>query len=290
MTWFFEFLGQGASESYYYVNPNLNIQQNLVAQQGLVNKRAKLLANDGHMIGMRIAEYTDAAGLRARRKSMIQKFRIPGTQTSGGNPNLGEDSPVSLQVTMIHSPTSRKKLVYMCYPWAGAVPGNNAPNFAFGGWQGFFDQWALEMIANGMGWVGQEPIGPFPITGYTVDPLTGRVTLTVGPGPIGAAVPAAPNWVNGRVTPVTIDWPGKRLPMEGRMNIIPGGPTTAITVEQFGLRPFDGIPGKLFLEEPGFFPLNTQPAGLVIPQGPVGRQRGKNSLATRGRAPRVIRW
>lgn len=290
MTWFFEFLGQGASESYYYVNSNLNIQQNLEAQQGLALKRAKLLAAEGTLIGMRIAEYTDGAGVRVRRKSLIQKLRLTGTQTSGGSALIGEDSPMSLQVTMVHSATGRKKLCYMSYPWAGVVPGNNTFVPSFGGWQAFFEQWANAMIAGGMGWVGQTPIGPFPISNYTVDALTGRVTLTVGAGPIGAPVPAAPGWINGAVTPVTIDWPGKRLPLEGRVNIIPGGPATAITVDPYGLRAYDGVPGKLFLEEPGFFTLNTEPAGLVIANGPVGRQRGKNSLATRGRAPRVIRW
>lgn len=291
VVWFWSTPCHGGSEGWYVVRPNDDVQATLAALGPIHAARAKLLGDNATLIGCRCSIKTDSTGVPQTRKGLFQKLAIRGTQTSVDSPDpanavLSTNDPLSLQLTVVHTPTFRKKLVYLGAPWSRVVPGDNQYVPDFGQWNAYFNNWGQLMTQFGFGFIGRTVSSQTSITNYTVDPATGYVTLTVDPAVV---------WPNNDVVQVNIDWPGKRLPMEGVLDAHVLSPTQLLTVKPYGMREFDGVPGKLRLYEDGFYAIkdvnpNTQLPGFIQATGPVRKKRGRSICTTRGRVPAIPRW
>ena len=286
ITWYWEALGQGGSETLMLRRPDSNIGSVADGLVSFMQKRAALLGNQGTLRAYRVARYTNNTGLRVRNESELRYVTFSGTQTTGGNPNPGENLAQSLQL-MCYNPTStRKKIIFLGYPWEAVLPGNQvyAP---VGGWATALGSWITDLVQGGWGWIHKDRGVPFAITNYVENPNTGRVTLT-----LAAPVP----WANtDRPQEVWLGFAGKN-PMDGRQLVQPLSGTTCETVSPFGVRDFNLTTGGfLRLYDPFFismnpgFPSITNVGRIGVVQ-PVRRARGKPSPSTRGRSPTVVRW
>lgn len=286
VTWYWEALGQGGSETMMLRRQDSNTGSVLDGITQFLLKRAQLLGNQGTLRACRCAKYTDTAGARVRNISELRYFSFQGTQTTGNQPNLGENLAQSLQLMCYEPVSQRKKIIYLGYPWEAVLPGNQiyAP---VGAWGNFFSSWLTDLVQGGWGWIRKERSIPYAITGYTEDANTGRVTITTA---------GAITWPNSdRPVEVHISFAGKN-PLDGRQLVQPVSSNSCTTVAPIGVRNFSLTTGGfLRLYDPFFASLNpgfpaTTNLGRVGVVQPVRRARGKPTPSTRGRSPDVVRW
>lgn len=291
ITWFWEALGQGGSETLMLRRADSNtgtVADGIIA---VCEKRAKLLGNLGALRGLRVARYTDAAANRVLNVSELRRFTFPGTQTStpaGGvnGPNPGENFVQSLQLVCYEPISGKRKLIYLGYPWENCFPGNQvyqpAPAFTTA-----LNSFTNDLVVGGWGWISKERGLPISIINYVEDPNTGKVTLTL-------TSPVA-GWPTPKPVEVNIAFVGKN-PLDGRRTVQPLTATTCVTTDSIGVREFAlAGAGLLYPLEESFLSMNpgwpaTTNLGRMAPVQPVKRARGKSSLSTRGRSPTEIRW
>lgn len=287
LTWFWEALGQGASESLYLQRQDSNTGTVLDGVTTFLQKRAKCLGNQGTLRACRCAVVTDSFGNPPDPSiSELRYFSLPGTQTTEGAENPGENIAQSVELMLYEPVAQRKKILYLGYPWENYLPGNQTFNTQ-SNFVGVLNQWLTEVRQGGWGWIRKVRGLPHDINDYVTDTNTGQVTVTVT-GALWAQVPQ-------KKVELSIKFANKH-PLNGRHVVQPLTATSFVVVQPIGVRPFTlALGGTVRLLESFFasmnpgFPNVTNTGRIGIVQ-PVRRARGKPLPATRGRSATETRW
>lgn len=282
-TFAFEGLAQGWSETFYWnaLTDNLDTAETLVTP--LAQKRAKLLAN-GYTLGVcRNALIKDDVGAVVKRVTDLFEPRLPGVAAwAPAQPN------VALMCVWQTGNNRQSKKQYMRGVPAGIGDTGKAPDFTFGQFSANFNAWRQAMITFQAGWLKGIVSASCPITSFTCDPVTARVSFVLNGGFTPWPVP-----FNNR-TRVYIQVPGKS-PLDGPLIVVPIDATHCFTPEAHPTSiPAAGQFGSMSIRTPNLItlaPVGAQGApGVIHPQRMVTHKTGRPIYASRGRSPGKVLW
>lgn len=277
----FDLIGHGAQETLYFQNSATdNLEDMLTLVQPLTDKRRLLLGAQASIKAVKCFVAETAEGVMNPRQSLLKKMFLPGNAGQGSAENS-----ISLQVQFISADKKQKKLMNMVAPWAKIFTNQDAFDNSPPGWLANWNSWQSAVIAAGMGWYRTTWSVNYIINGYTLDPTSGLVTLAFPAG--------GPVWPRGLNEPqkVKIRFPGKST-LDGIHVVVPLDATHAVIGTPLGTRPFS-VAGTLQIPSRSFITVRGgggQVDGIIRPQNPVRRKRGRPLLAGRGRVPGILRW
>lgn len=275
----------GASESWYFTQDSDDVNTAVIKIQTalLQPKRAALLNKDWHVEAFRVARVQNAAGLKnVRRAKLVEQF-LPGNQSQ-----VSSEANVSLLVECQTADLEHTKRFYLVAPYRSVIPFDDSYDPAGGGaWTTNWNAYVAALINAGMGWISQVPSDPFPVTAYTFSAITGLTTFTVGGNPFAGNQ-------DGDIVRVRMNFPPGHESLDGTYLVQVGpGAGTCTSVKPRPTKPFT-LAGKMVTFTPTVVTLNTpfnqQNTGTIEIERAVTRQRGRPTLASRGRAPVVVRW
>lgn len=282
-TFSFAGLEQGWSETFYWLadTDNLDLAETLVTP--LYQARAALLARDYYLTIGRNSVVLDNAGAKVKRVTDLFEPRIVGNQTwASADPNI------ALMLVWQTADNKYSKKQYLRGIPAGVASNGKIPALGYSTFNTPFQSWRAKMAAFKAGWLRGVTSTVSPITSFTVDALTARVSFTLNPG--FTPWPVAFN----KPTLVHVQVPGKS-PLDGPLIVVPTDATHCYTPQSHPTPiPGAGQFGDMSIRTPvlsTLAPLNGQGLpGIIHPQRIVTHKTGRPSYASRGRVAPKVRW
>jgi len=254
----------GWTESYFFSSSSDNLALLSAQVLPITQKRRFLLGAEAYIKAQRLSIELNEDGSKRRGDSKLMRFFYQGVQA---HPCAQRD--LALQVLFANVDSTRRKLTFMGGIWDEVSTTAGAYNPGVGNWQSYMNSWIAAMLAQGMGWIGRQPVAAGTISGYTSD-ADNRITFTLtAPGIFGAG-PYSTQQVNIRGLNVTSI-------LNGPLLVTPLSATTCITFKPVAAFPF---------VSPGIMSRYTSAlliASTIDPQAIMTRERGRPLLVSPGR-------
>lgn len=255
----------GWSESFFWNAPGT---EDLIPQgaslQVIAQKRAALLGAQSFVKAQRVSIELNNNNEPVVGDSFLEYFRYNGASVPAA-----DDPDTAVLVTMRNQTASRRRNMFLRGIWddVNGLGGFYLPGTA--GWQSAFDTWRAAMLARQVGWMSRTQVNVVAITGYTVDPDTGFVQVTLAA--------AAPQLTPGLVQQVRIRGVNVTSPLNGTQLI------RGIDSTHFWLEKPLALIAYQFGGEVIFYSQALEVASTIGPQKIVTRRAGAPLLQSRGR-------
>lgn len=264
-TLFFETAAYGWTESFFWSILSNDLTPQMASLQVIAQKRAALLGSNSFIKAERVSFETDQDGNPVKGDSFLQYIRYNGSIVP-----TSDDQDTAVLVTMRNLVAARRRNMYLRGIWddVNGAGGFYLPTIA--GWQSAFNSWVAAMLGRAAGWMAVDQINRVGISGYTVDPDTGYVQVTLSA--------AAPQIVAGGLQEVRIRGVNTKSPING-MQLIRGIDSTHFWLE----KPLALIAYQ-FGGEVIFYSSHFEQAVTIDGQKIVTRRAGAPLLQSRGRS------
>lgn len=183
MTLIFQTNSYGWSESFLTNTGTSDLNAQMASLQIIAQKRAALLGSQSYIKAERCSVEADEDGNPVVGDSILKYIRYNGPIT-----NTSADEDIGVLITMRNALARHRRNMFLRGIWDDTEGAGGFYLPATPGWQTAFDSWAAAMLSKGVGWWHYSKSDPFTVDGYTVDPVTGYVTVTV----LGDAFGAGP--------------------------------------------------------------------------------------------------
>jgi hypothetical protein len=263
-TLIFQVQSFGWSESFFWQVSSNDLNPQMASLQVLAQKRAALLGSQAFVKAERVSFERTDAGLPVVGDSLLQYIRYNGSTVPGA-----DDPDTAVLVTMRNLVAARRRNMFLRGIWDDV---NGAGGFylpTVGGWQSAFNNWAAAMLARQAGWMARTVVNTVGISGYTVDPDTGFVLVTLN-APAGQLVVNETQQVRIRGVNVT-------SPINGTQLI------RAKSETEFWLEKPLALIAYQFGGEVLFYDQHFEAAATIDGQKIVTRRAGAPLLQSRGR-------
>lgn len=172
ITFDFEMLGYGWSESWYQENNLPTLKQIFVnSVEGMAVKRARMLGGPASLIAASVSFAT------VKGDSFLRYLYAPGAAT------VPADNPHATIYTICRADQDRKrKAVFIRGQGDECTIDGGKFNTGFGAWVGVAQDYFNSIVQNGWGWVSAVSAAEGAVTQYNVDAITGDVLITTSPG------------------------------------------------------------------------------------------------------------
>jgi hypothetical protein len=268
-TLFFQQGSFGWTESFFWSVASNDLNAQMASLQIIAQKRAAILGTQAFVKAERVSFETDQDGLPVSGDSFLAYTRYLG-QTFNGS----DDADAAVLVTMRDVTAHRRRNMYLRGIWDDV---NGAGGFylpGITGWQSGFNNWAAAMLARQVGWMPSTVIARGAVANYTVDPVTGYVTVVCDGDPFAATV--------GKKQEVRFTGVNVRSPLNGMQLVTPFNATSCNLEKPLALLPYVGG-GTVAVYGHSFNVVSTIDAQKI-----VTRRAGAPLLQSRGRRrPRV---
>lgn len=254
----------GWSENFFWSVASNDLTPQMASLQVIAQKRAALLGKESFIKAQRVSFETDQDGNRVVGDSYLQYVRYNGSTTPGA-----DDPDTAVLVTMRNLVAARRRNMFLRGIWddVNAAGGFYLPTVT--GWQTNFASWVASMLARGAGWMSVDRVNTVGITGYTVDPDTGFVQVTLAA--------AAPQLVAGKTQVVRIRGVNTKSALNGQHLI------RAIDSTHFWLEKPLALVTYQFGGDVIFYDQHFEQAATIDAQKIVTRRAGAPLLQSHGR-------
>jgi len=263
-TLFFQVNSFGWTESFFWSVPGNDLNPQMASLQVIAQKRAVLLGSQAFIKAERVSFEVNDAAQPVTGDSFLQYVRYNWASVPAA-----DDPDTAVLVTMRNLVAERRRNMFLrgIYDDVNGQGGFYLPTVA--GWQTAFNNWAAAMLARQAGWMARHKVNIVPITGYTVDPDTGFVQVTLGA--------AAPQLVANETQQVRIRGVNVKSPLNGTQLI------RAIDSTHFWLEKPLALIAYQFGGEVIFYSQAIEVATTIDAQKIVTRRAGAPLLQSRGR-------
>jgi len=201
-TLFFQVNSFGWTESFFWQVASNDLNPQMASLQVIAQKRAPLLGSQAFIKAERVSFERNDAGNPVTGDSFLQYVRYNGSTVP-----TADDPDTAVLVTGRNLVAERRRNMFLRGIWDDVNAAGGFYLSSVAGWVSAFDNWRAGMLARQAGWMARTKVNTVPITGYTVDPDSGFVQVTL-------ALPAA-QLVPNEVQQVRIRGVNTKSPING---------------------------------------------------------------------------